>query len=29
MSIDIKGKIDFTIVEGSLKNNKFNKFMKK
>ena len=29
MSIDIKGKIDFTIVEGSLKSNKFNKFMKK
>jgi len=29
MSIDIKGKIDFTIVEGALKSNKFNKFMKK
>ena len=29
MSISINGKFDFTIVEGSLKSIKFNKFMKK
>jgi transposase len=29
MSISISGKINFTIVEGALKSNKFNKFMKK
>lgn len=29
MAIDIKNKIDFTIVEGALKSNKFNTFMNK
>jgi transposase len=29
MSISIKGKINFTITEGSLKSINFNKFMKK
>ena len=29
MSISINGKFNFTIVEGSLKSEKFNKFMKK
>jgi len=29
MSINIKGQIDFTIIEKALKSNKFNKFMKK
>jgi len=29
MAISMKGKIDFTIVQSSLKSNKFNTFMKK